>query len=287
LLLTLASLFIVLNIWLKRMVSVQQAFQRGNELLNLGSFDKAISEYNRLLNIDSNYYQAWTNRGYALAKLQKYDEMRESCLTATIIEPKAFYAWNCQGEALHNLQRDEEARVAFEQAISLNRKEPIFLINKSESLIALNKEEESLATIQQAVEILEKIEAVKGKEKIGGEFAVALAFQGNGYRRKQQYYPAIAAYDRALEYNPNYFPAQIGKGITLEHLKRYQESGEEFKRILNNPQSTKLQKAETWFYLGKTLCESRQKQEGVAAFEQALKLRSNYTVAETAKKSCK
>jgi tetratricopeptide (TPR) repeat protein len=287
LLLTLASLFIVLNIWIKRMVSVQQAFHRGNELLNLGSFDKAISEYNRLLNIDSNYYQAWTNRGYALAGLQKYDEMRESCQTATIIDPNALYAWNCQGEALRNLQRDEEAIIAFEQAISLNRTDPIFLINKSESLVALNKEKESFATIQEAVNILEEIEAVKGKEKIGGEFAVALSYQGNGYRRKQQYQAAIAAYNRALEYAPNYFPAQIGRGITFKHLKRYQESGDEFKRILKNSQLTKTQKAQTWFYLGKTLCESSQKQEGIAAFEQAIKLKPDYKVAETAKMSCK
>ena len=287
LLLILASLFIVLNFWIKRIVLVRVAFQRGNELLNQGSFDKAISEYNRLLNIDSNYYQAWTNRGYALAGLQQYDEMRESCLTATIIEPKAVYAWNCQGEALHNLQRDKEAIIAFEQAISLNRTDPIFLINKSESLITLNKEEESFATIQEAVNILEKIEAVKGKEKMGGEFAVALTFQGNGYRRLQQYEAAISAYNRALEYTPNYFPAQIGKGIAFKYLKRYQESGDEFKRILKNSQLTKIQKAQTWFYLGKTLCESSQKQEGVAAFERAIKLKPDYISAENAKMSCK
>ena len=273
------------NIMTKR-TALKTAFQKGNELLKQGNFEQAISEYNRLLNIDSNYFQAWTNRGYALAGLEQYNEMRESCSTATIIEPKAVYAWNCQGEALHNLQRETEAVAAFDRAISLNKMEPIFLINKSESLRALGKYEESFSVIEEAIKILEQLETTKGKENVSSEFAVALTSLGNGYRKKEQYEMAFAAYNRALEYDPSYFNAHIGKGIVLSRAKHYQEAKEQFERILDDPQLTNVQQAQTWFYLGKTLCASQQNAEGVAAFGQAIKLKPDYEAAEQAKRQC-
>ncbi len=286
LLLTLIALLLVFFNNLTKRIKVRTAFKQGNKFLQQKSFSEAISEYNKLLNIDSNYFQAWTNRGYALAGLQKYEEMRQSCSAATIIAPTAVYAWNCQGEALHNLQREEEAINAFDKAIALNKSDPIFLINKSESLKSLGKEEESLTTISEAIKVLEQIEAIKGKDEISSEFAVALTFLGNGYRKKEKYEPAIFSYNRALEYSPNYFPAQLGKGIILSRVKRYLQAQEEFESILENKELSIAKQAQTWFYLGKTLCQSGQNAESIIAFEQAIERNTDYQAAKEAKKNC-
>ena len=284
-LISLGLLSIIINTVAKQR-AVKIAFQKGNQLLKQKSFSEALARYDRLLEIDSNYFQAWTNRGYALAGLKKYEAMRESCAAATIIKPTAVYAWNCQGEALHNLQRSSEAIVAFDRAIALDRNNPIFLINKSESLKDLGRHEESLKAIETAVGILEQIEAVSGTENISSEFAVALAFLGNGYRREERYQDALNAYTRALGYSNSYFPAQIGKGITLNQAGLYREAQAEFESILDNDNLNKAQQAQTWFYLGKTLCQSRQNALGVAAFEHSLELQPSYTIAEEAIKQC-
>ena len=286
-LLALIALLLVFFDSISKRIKVRKSFKQANEFLKKKSFDQAIAEYNKILNIDSNYFQAWTNRGYALAGLQNYDEMRESCHTATIINPKAVYAWNCKGEALHNLKRQAEAIRAFDQAIALNQTDPIFLINKSESLKAIGEEQESLVTIAQAIKVLEQVEAVNGKDKVRGEFAVALTFLGNGYRKNEQYEPAIFNYNRALEYSPNYFPAKIGKGIILNRVKRYIEAQEEFESILENKQLSKTQQAQTLFYLGKTLCQSQQNIKSVAAFEQAIELKPDYQAAKQAIENCR
>ncbi len=286
LLLALIGLLLVFLNNISRRIKVKTAFNKGNEYLKEESFEKAILQYNTLLNIDSNYFQAWTNRGYALAGLERYDEMRESCSTATIIDPSAIYAWNCQGEALHNLKRSSEAIAAFDKAIALDRSDPIFLINKSQSLKAIGKHEESLVTIEKAIQVLEQIEVIKGKALVGGEFAVALTFLGNGYRRRGQYESAISNYNRALEYSSQYFPAQIGKGIVLNRLKRYQEAQKELKKILSNEQLPDAKKAQTWFYIGKTMCNSQQNSDSVAAFERAIELQPNYQAARQAKQQC-
>ena len=287
LLLAFIGILSILFSGIAKRIEVKTAFQKGNELLKQGNFEQAILEYNRLLKVDSNYFQAWTNRGYALAGLKKYDEMRESCSTATIIEPNALYAWNCQGEALHNLQRDTEAATAFERAISLDNKEPIFLINKSQSLNALGKYDESLTLIEKAIQILRELETTKGKKAVSGEFAIALTSLGNSYRRRKQYAMALMTYNRALAYAPRYFSAQIGKGVVLTHAKRFPEARKEFEAILDNEQLTQPKQAQAWFYLGKTLCDSQLNREaGIAAFEQAIKLKPDYDAASEAKNSC-
>ena len=277
-------LWVVFNSIAKRMV-VRLAFDEGNELLQNRSFDRALAEYNRLLNIDSNYYQAWTNRGYALAGLQRYEEMRQSCSTATIIEPTAVYAWNCLGEALHNLGQEEEALVAFDRAIALKQTDPIFLINKSESLGTLGQNEESFAVIQEAIQLLQA-EAIEDKESVRDELAVALTFLGNRYQKKEQYELAVDTYNRALEQSSDYFPARINKGIVLGQAQRYQEAQNVLESILDSSNLTQAQRGKTWFYLGKTLCESQQTVAGIAALEQAIKFQPNYEVTGETKRQC-
>ena len=286
LLLTLIGLLTLLIDNILKRIAVRKAFRQGNEQLQQKSFAAAIDSYNKLLKIDSNYFQAWTNRGYALAGLQKYEAMRESCSAATIIDPTAVYAWNCQGEALHNLGRDTEAIIAFDKAISLNQSDPIFPINKSESLRVLGDNRASINSIQQAIAVLEKIEAIQGKQKIGGEFAVALTLLGNGYRQQSSFERAIANYDRANSYAPEYFPARVGRGITLNHAQRYSEAESEFKTILQDPQLSEVQQAQTWFYLGKTFCKSAQNSRGVAAFSKAIELNPQYEIAKEAQQRC-
>ena len=287
LLLTLLTLMLVFFNNLNRRIKIRTAFRKGNQLLQQKFYSQAIAQYNNLLHIDSNYFQAWTNRGYALAGLQEYDEMRESCSTATIINPAAVYAWNCKGEALHNLKREAEAIKAFDRAIALDPGDPIFSINKSESLKSLGREEESLATIAEAINVLEQIETIEGKDRVKNEFAVALTFLANGYRKQEKYEPAIFNYNRALEYFPNYFPAQLGKGIILNRVKRYDRAQEEFKSILQNKQLSKSKQAQALFYLGQTLCQSGQREQSIAAFNRAIVLKPNYTAAKEAKDNCK
>ena len=278
LLLTFVGLLSLLFDNIAQRIEVRAAFQKGNRSLKQKLYDRAIVEYDRILDRDSNYHKAWTYRGYALSGLEKYQEMVESCSTATIIEPNAAYAWNCRGEALFHLEKNIEAIDAFDRAIAINKTEPIFLINKSRSLRALGKNEESITTIRSAIEILEQIEAVEDERDISNEFAIALTFMGNSYIQKEQQ-AAIDSYNRALTYVPDYFPAQIGKGVALNMAKRYDRARDEFNNILNNAALTPTQQAQTLFYLGQTLCSLQQNLSGIAQIEKAIALQPDYETA--------
>ena len=286
LLLTFVGLVSLLFDNVAQRITVRAAFNKANQSLKQKLYDRAIAEYDRLLDRDSNYHQAWTYRGYAFAGLQRYQEMHESCSTATIIESNAEYAWNCRGEALFHLGRNIEAIAAFDKAIAIDRTVPIFSINKSRSLKALGRNEESIATIRSAIEMLEQIEAVQQESNIDREFAIALTFLGNSYIQNEQQQAAIDSYTRALTYVPNYFSAQIRKGIALSIAKRYDQARDEFNLILDNATLTPTQQAQTLFYLGQTLCSSQQHLSGIATLEKAIDLKPDYEIARQALKRC-
>lgn len=265
---------------------VRTLFQESTRLLTTGKYQSAIAGYNKLLNIDSNYYQAWTNRGYAFSGLEEYEQMLASCSSATLIEPRAIYAWNCRGEALHNLQRSIEAVEAFDQAIEIAPNDSVFFINKSEALITLEQYDEAIVASERAIEILQAREKTVGKNKVARELAIAWNYKARSLLEQREYQAAIAAYDRALEYVAQYFPAQIGKGIALKNLQKYRQASAVFRDILSNVELSETQKAETWFYIGKTLCASSQFLSGITAFERSLNLQPNYEAAKTAKANC-
>lgn len=95
------------------------------------------------------------------------------------------------------------------------------------------------------------------------------------------------AYDQALKYNSQYFTALRGKGIALQGLKRDDQAIGQFYLMLERPQLSNSQKAETWYYLGLSLCEFNQPTKAIAAFDQALKLQPNYEAAEQGKRNCR
>ena len=259
-------------------------FQEGNELFVQGIYQEAIIKYNQLLKINANYYQAWTNRGYAFAGLKEYQKMLDSCTSATIIETQAVYGWNCQGEALYNLQQYDKAIAAFDKAIALEPKNALFWINKAESLLALKENDQALKVIDEAIKLLDSGKKAQEEEK-NQELSVAFTHQGKALWQKKEYERALVAYDQALKYVPDYFTAQRDRSIILRKLKRSDEAVINFNQILNSQKLSSAQKAEIWYYLGLSFIDLSRNQEAISAFDEALNLKPDYQAAIKAQKT--
>jgi len=257
-------------------------FREANELYIQGNYEEAVTKYNEVLKTNANYYQAWTNRGYAFAGLREYEKMLESCTSATVIEDQAVYAWNCQGEAFYNLKQYDNAIAAFNQAIALETNNPLFQINKADALLANQENDQALAVIEKAIRLLKSTQDIREQEKIH-KLSVALTHRGKAFWQKQEYEKALQAYDQALTYIPDYFTAQRDRGIILQKLNRSEEALANFQQMLKNQQLSAAQKAEIWFYQGLSLINLSQHQEAIAAFDEALKLKPDYQAAAEVK----
>jgi tetratricopeptide (TPR) repeat protein len=275
---------LVLGFALYNYFKAKVLFEQGNALFSQGKNEEAIATYNELLKHDSNYYQAWTNRGYALARLKDYDNMLKSCTTATIIEPKAIYAWNCQGEALHNLKQYNEAIASFDRGIAIEPQNPVFSINKTESLLRLGQIDNALRSIEWAIKLLKQNNQSDEQALINRELSVAFNSKAKILLQQEKYEEALNAYDRALSSAPNYFAAQQGRGVALRKLSRYDEAIAQFNQLLDASEQTDEQRAETLYYLGLTLRNADQYQEAIAAFNEALALKPDYPEAKEARR---
>ena len=72
-------------------------------------YEKAIECYDKALEINPNYAEAWNNKGVALSKLRRYEEAIECFNRALKINQNDAEAWNNKGNVLDELGKYEEA----------------------------------------------------------------------------------------------------------------------------------------------------------------------------------
>ena len=254
-------------------------FQEAYDLLEEKEYSLAIAAYDRLLasNVGEDRF-IWINRGYAFLGLNQYQNMLESCSTATRIDPNAALAWNCQGEALYYLEKTQDALKAFEQAISKNPQEAAFWLNKARVLSDLQEYDEAIAASEKAVKLTPKSQEY--------DKAIAFNLKGQNLLEIRQYQESLVAFEESLEYSPDYLLAQQGQGIALYELGNYQQAIVVFQKILQRNNLDKEQKAISLLYTGVSLCQTQKFNAAEQAFEEVLILTENSQSQEIAQKGC-
>ena len=84
-------------------------YSKGYALYRLGRYKEAIGCYDRALKINQNYVEALNNKGVALSKLRRYEEAIECYDKALEINPNYAEAWYNKGNVLDKLGKYEEA----------------------------------------------------------------------------------------------------------------------------------------------------------------------------------
>ncbi len=106
--------------WLKKGIAL--------EIIN--KHEEAIKAYDKVIEIDPQYFEAWTNKGNALKELGNNDEAIKAYDKAIEINPQDSDAWNNKGFAFDNLNKPDEAIKAFENAIEINSQNSIARYHK-------------------------------------------------------------------------------------------------------------------------------------------------------------
>jgi tetratricopeptide (TPR) repeat protein len=80
---------------------LESLINEGNVLYAQTKYDEAIACYDRILEVDPNYYFAWGNKGLALDNLAKYDEAIACYDRVLDLHPADFNAWHYKGNVLY------------------------------------------------------------------------------------------------------------------------------------------------------------------------------------------
>lgn len=92
---------------------------QANNYYLAGSYQNAVTMYNRALSIDPNLADAWLNLGNSLYFLSRYDEAVAAYDQVIKLDSQNPNAWQGRGMALQKLNRTSEAKSDLEKANTL------------------------------------------------------------------------------------------------------------------------------------------------------------------------
>jgi tetratricopeptide (TPR) repeat protein len=181
---------------------------QGDILLSENEFEEAYDRYKQALELTSNDFHSWSNRGKALYELGNYEGAID-CYDKAIERKADFHeAWHNRGNALYKLGYYEESIFSYDKALDLKGDFYEAWSNRGNSLAKLGRYEEAVENYNKAL-------------KIQDDNPITWYNQGNALYELGRYEEAIASYDKALKIQPNYKDAQNQRRSVLDEKTRF------------------------------------------------------------------
>ena len=169
-------------------------YNRGLAWGNKGDLNKAIADYTKATEINSNYVKAYNNRG--LAWYNKGDDDKAIADFTKVIEmnPKHAKAYNNRGLAWGNKGDLNKAIADFNKAIELDPNYAKAYYNRGLVFMKKGGHDNAIVDFNKAIGLDPK-------------HAITYYNRGKTWRKKGNYEKAIADYTKAIELNPEFVEA--------------------------------------------------------------------------------
>jgi protein O-GlcNAc transferase len=202
----------------------------GPGYLNIGlaekeqkDFNSALNYFDKTIEVDPNFAEAWCAKGSVLNELKRYKEALIYFDRAIELAPDYAEAWNNKGSVLNELKLYKEALIYFDKAIEIEPNYAEASCNKGASLIYLKCIDQALIHFDKAIEI-------------EPEYAEAWCNKGVAYLELDMANEALVCVNQALRLKPLYADAWNNKGIILNKLKCLEEGIKALEKALSlNP----------------------------------------------------
>lgn len=126
---------------------------QGNLFFANNEYEEAVGSYDKALELQPNYHQAWYNRGLALSNLGRHEVAVASFDKVLELQPDKRDAWNNRGIALSTLGRHEAAVASFDKALELQSDYYQGWNNRGFLLSNLGRYEAAVASFDKALEL--------------------------------------------------------------------------------------------------------------------------------------
>jgi tetratricopeptide (TPR) repeat protein len=156
----------------------------------LGRHEEALLAFDRVLALDQENVDAWSNRGAALAHLGRNEEALEACDKALSLDSSRALTWNNRGSILCALSRHVEALAAFRKATTLDSDSALAWNNQAATLEHLGRHEEALAAYDSAI-------------ALAADYVLAWTGRSIALGSLGRHEEALAACDKAIAINPD------------------------------------------------------------------------------------
>ena len=190
---------------------------RGYAYIELNEYEQAIKDFNKVIELNPNYAEAYYGRGYAYAELNEYERAIKDYDKAIALNPDDAKAYNNRGYAYANLNEHERAIEDFSEAIALNPNFAEAYINRGNAYAKLNEHERAIEDYGKAIEL-------------NPNYAAAYINRGVAYAKLNEHERALEDFSKAIALNPAFAEAYSNRGIAYSEIRRYEGSARDLKK---------------------------------------------------------
>lgn len=129
-------------------------WMKASALYVLKRYDDSLKCFDKAIEIDPKFKNAWYDKGILLAKkLSRFEDALKCFDKVLEIDPKFDDAWHTKANTLGNLNRYEDALKCIEKSLEINPKNADGWAQKGMALMVLNRYEKALECFNKAIEI--------------------------------------------------------------------------------------------------------------------------------------
>ena len=193
-----------------------QFFRDGLSFLSKDDCEKALPYFEKAVESDSNYAEAWAQSGFCNEKLGKHAEALEASKRAVTLRPSSESYFNI-GLANFYLKQYRESAEAYRQSIKLDP------YNAADAYYALG------LVYREWGKADEEIHAYKQAIRLRPDYTVAYERLGTRYLRSKKFNEAIEIFRQLSALKPGDANAPNNMGEAYLELNRYNEAAEAFR----------------------------------------------------------
>jgi len=236
--------------------------KKGNDLVESGSFEEALTDYNKAIQIDPENLDAWDRKALIFYVLdqQAYRKVLNLSEMRLAKNPQDAWTWQAHAAALTSLGRQEEANQSQQKALEIYDQE---IKDNPKNATAWFYKAELTANRTEALSAYEKVIELNGSMKVE-----ALITKGNILLNLGKSDEAIAAVDKAIQLDSKNFQAWEEMALVYHVLGKYNESLTAYEKLTE----IKPENALVWKGKGDALKALDRQSEADAAYAKAKEL---------------
>ena len=196
-----------------------QFFRDGLSFLSKDDCEKALPYFEKAVESDSNYAEAWAQAGFCNEKLGKHAEALEASKKAVSLRPSAESYFNI-GLASFYLKQYKEAAEAYRQSIKLDP------YNAADAYYALGLVYRDWSKPD------DEIQAYKQAIRLRPDYTVAYERLGSRYLRSKKFSEAVEVFRQLATLKPGDYSAPNNMGEAYLELNRLNDAVESFRQSI-------------------------------------------------------
>jgi len=183
----------------------------GVAYMESGEAEKAIEQYNKALDIDSEYAEAYNNRGVAYLRMEKYEEALDDFNQAIRLNPTYLNAFHSRGALFNKLRMFDLALADYNKAIELNPGHPESFNDRGSIYYHRQEYEKAISDFTKAI-------------FYDQGYAAAYNNRASVYNLLEKYDLALVDFNKAIDIRKDFAEAYYNRSFTYYSIGKNEKA---------------------------------------------------------------